>query len=276
MGIDDHRTVTNNRRNVSYPQLWTTASRENPHTDSMIDDKNLVVGLPTDHGDRADRLLDGVVAQVLKTSPLIAPIRSLGSNHRGRIASHLNALGMHDRYLRFGFAANDEQITRYVDGVDFERDEIFGIYNRRLELIAMAHLAFSPKPTSPVGAEFGVSVLAHHRGRRFGERLFERAIMHARNEGVSELHIHALSENAAMLKIARNAGAHVTRDGSESEARLQLPRATLDSHVREAIEEQWARADYRLKVQAKQKTDAVSGARNDDLAEADKPDITRK
>ena len=276
MGFDGHSNVTHWRRKVGSPQLWTITSRENPHTDGMIDEKDLVVGPKGNHGDRADRLLKGVVAQVLKTSPLITPIRSLGANHRGRIASHLNALGLHDRYLRFGFAANDEQINRYVDGLDFERDEIFGIYNRRLELIAMAHLAFSPKPTPPFGAEFGVSVLAHNRGRRFGERLFERAIMHARNEGVSELHIHALSENAAMLKIARNAGAHVTRDGSESEARLQLPRATLDSHVREVIEEQWAQADYRLKVQAKQITDAVSGARNVDLSEADKPEITRK
>lgn len=30
----------------------------------------------------------------------------------------------------FGYAANDEQVRRYVSGLDFERDEIFGIYNR--------------------------------------------------------------------------------------------------------------------------------------------------
>lgn len=276
MDFDGHGNVTRWRRNVVSQQLWTIASRENPHTSRMIDENDLVVEQQNDPGDGVNRLLNGVVAQALQTSPLITPIRSLGSNHRGRIASHLNALGLHDRYLRFGFSANDEQINRYVEGLDFERDEIFGIYNRRLELIAMAHLAFSPKPIPPRGAEFGVSVLANHRGRRFGERLFERAIMHARNEGVSELHIHALSENAAMLKIARNAGAQVTRDGSESEARLQLPRATLDSHVRELIEEQWALADYRLKVQAKQITEAVSGAGHDDLSEADKPQVTQK
>lgn len=211
-----------------------------------------------------------------KKNFVVVPIRSLGSNHRGRIAAHLIALGVHDRYLRFGFSVNDEQISRYVDGLDFERDEIFGIYNRRLELIAMAHLAFSPTPSPSPGAEFGVSVLQSHRGRGFGERLFERAIMHARNAGVTELHIHALSENAAMLKIARNAGAHVTRDGSESEARLKLPRATLDSHVREVIHEQWAQADYRLKVQAKQITDAVSGARHHALSKPEKPETARK
>lgn len=274
MGFDDHGNVANWLRKVGSPQLWTITSRENPHTSSMIDEKDLGVGPQDKAGDGVGRLLNEVVPRVLKTSPLIAPIRSLGSNHRGRIATHLNALGARDRFLRFGFSANDEQISRYVDGLDFERDEIFGIYNRRLELIAMAHLAFSPKPTLPLGAEFGVSVLAHHRGRRFGERLFERAIMHARNEGVSELHIHALSENAAMLKIARNAGANVTRDGSESEARLQLPPATLDSHVREVIEEQWAQADYRLKVQAKQITDAVSGASPAGSSGADQHEIT--
>jgi hypothetical protein len=55
---------------------------------------------------------------------------------------HLLALPPPDRYLRFGYAASDEQIGRYVDQLNFERDELFGIFNRKLELIAMAHLAF--------------------------------------------------------------------------------------------------------------------------------------
>jgi GNAT superfamily N-acetyltransferase len=146
---------------------------------------------------------------------VLVPIRSLGANHRGRIARHLLALDAHDRYLRFGFSANDEQIQRYADSLNFERDEIFGIYNRRLELIAMAHLAFSVDPELAACAEFGVSVLKSARGRGYGARLFDRAAMHARNEGVSRMFIHALSENSAMLKIARNAGATVERDGSE-------------------------------------------------------------
>ena len=73
-----------------------------------------------------------------RATPLMVPIRSLGANHRERIAAHLMALDDRDRYLRFGYLANDEQIQRYVDGLNFDRDEIFGIYNRRLELLAMA------------------------------------------------------------------------------------------------------------------------------------------
>lgn len=203
--------------------------------------------------------LEAALATRPKTSSVLVPIRSLGENHRERISRHLLALDPQDRYLRFGFRANDEQIQRYANSLDFERDEIFGIYNRQLELIAMAHLAFSVDHRLEVCAEFGVSVLKSVRGRSYGERLFDRAIMHARNEGVSLMFIHALSENAVMLHIARKAGATVERNGSESEAHLRLPPATFDSRMSELFAEQVAQTDYRVKVQTKQWRDGLAG-----------------
>jgi GNAT superfamily N-acetyltransferase len=188
----------------------------------------------------------------------VVPIRSIGPAHLERVRAHLLALDAHDRYLRFGYSANDEQIGRYVDGLKFERDELFGIFNRKLELIAMAHLAFSVDPQCHSCAEFGVSVSRQARGRGYGSRLFERAVMHARNEGVSQLFIHALSENTAMLKIARKAGAVIERDGSESEAHLRLPPADFDSRVTELIDEQLAITNYQLKAQAKHFWDALA------------------
>lgn len=181
------------------------------------------------------------------------PIRSLAERHRPRMLAHLLALDPTDRYLRFGHGASDEQVERYVDGIDFERDEVFGVFNRRLELVALAHLAYPPQPqlaSRPPMAEFGVSVLARARGRGYGARLFEHAVMHARNRGTDTLYIHALSENTAMLKIARNAGATVERDGGESEAWLKLPPDTLASHVEELVETQAAELNYRFKEQA--------------------------
>jgi len=189
---------------------------------------------------------------VARTSPYLVPIRSLGANHRQRIAEHLLSLGPHDRYLRFGYSAQDEQIQRYVDSLNFERDEIFGIYNRKLALLAMAHLAYAPDKSYDSCAEFGVSVLASARGRGYGARLFDRAAMHASNDGISLMFIHALSENEAMLKIARKAGARVEREGTESDAYLQLPPSTLDTRMTEMVEETVALTDYRIKVQAKQ------------------------
>lgn len=180
------------------------------------------------------------------------PIRSLSPRHKPRILQHLLSLENRDRYLRFGYHATDEQIGPYVAGLNFDRDEIFGVFNRRLELVAMAHLAFSVDPKWATCAEFGVSVASHHRGKGLGVRLFNHAVMHARNQGVSMLFIHALSENVAMLKIARHAGAKVERDGSESEAYLTLPKATLDSQLSGLMQDQMAELDYQLKNQAHQ------------------------
>jgi GNAT superfamily N-acetyltransferase len=190
--------------------------------------------------------------EVTRKSANWVPIRSLSSRHKPRIARHLRALPAQDRYLRFGYAATDEQIDRYVGGLKFKRDEIFGVFNRRLELVALAHLAYSVDPQWATCAEFGVSVSSHQRGKGFGAKLFGHAVMHARNHGVSLLFIHALSENVAMLKIARHAGAAVQRDGSESEAYLSLPQATLDSQISGLVQEQMAELDYQLKMQANQ------------------------
>lgn len=178
------------------------------------------------------------------------PIRSLARRHRQRIKNHLLALSERDRYLRFGYPATDEQVSKYALGLDFERDEVLGIFNRKLELVAMAHLAYEPLPQrvgKPAMAEFGVSVADKARGRGFGARLFEHAALHARNRGIETLFIHALSENAPMLKIARSAGATVERDGSESEAWLRLPPDTVASHVGEALERHLAEVDFTLK-----------------------------
>ena len=200
----------------------------------------------------------GIGSRSAYVKPLVVPIRSIGPSHGERISAHLLALDAQDRYLRFGYAASDEQIQRYVNGLNYERDDIFGVYNRRLELIAMAHLAFSTNPELKSCAEFGVSVLKHARGRGYGARLFDRAVIHARNEGVHMMFIHALSENTAMLNIARKAGATIERDGSESEAHLMIPAADLDSRVTEIFDEQIAQTDYRLKVQAKQFWDLLA------------------
>lgn len=184
-------------------------------------------------------------------SPQRVPIRSLDEAHRAAILAHLLGLAPEDRYLRFGYAANDEQIGRYVAGLSFERDVVFGVFNRQLVLIALAHLAYAIDKDCANCAEFGVSVSRHARGRGYGRQLFERSVVHARNQGVTLLFIHALSENMAMLHIARQGGAVIERDGSESQAHLRLPPADFESHMAEMLEEQVARTDYQLKRQSR-------------------------
>lgn len=181
------------------------------------------------------------------------PVRSLAPRHRERILAHLLLLDERSRYLRFGYTASDAQIARYVDGIDFQRDEAFGIFNRRLELVAMAHLAYRMADDAgggPSSAEFGVSVLASARRRGFGGRLFEHAVLHARNRGVQTLVIHALTENAAMLALARRFGAVLDRRGPDTDGSLRLPPESFGSHVDQLLGDSAAEIDYRLKWQA--------------------------
>jgi GNAT superfamily N-acetyltransferase len=179
------------------------------------------------------------------------PIRSLGPRQRERVLAHLLAFDVHDRYLRFGYAASDAHIGRYVDQLDFDRDEVFGVFNRRLDIIAMAHLAYLGHDVErPTSAEFGVSVAPRARGKGMGGRLFETACLHARNRGIDTLIVHALTENMAMLKIARSAGALLERDGPDATARLKLPPEDVGSHWSQLVESQAAELDYGIKLQA--------------------------
>ncbi len=190
-------------------------------------------------------------AQLRKTEGVLIPIVSMSPEHVPAISKHLLDLSEYDRYLRFGYTATDEHIIRYVESLNFERDEIYGIFNADLEVIAMAHLALMKKESPESSAEFGVSVSAHARGRGYGARLFDRAVIHARNEKVYQMYIHALSENAPMIRIARKSGARIERDGSETEAYLCLPMRDLDSRVTEFVADQYAKTNYSIKEDAK-------------------------
>jgi GNAT superfamily N-acetyltransferase len=186
-----------------------------------------------------------------KSEGVLIPIAPLDTEHVPQILAHLLALNVHDRYLRFGYTATDEQIQRYVSCLNFERDEIYGIFNTELQIIAMAHLALMKEVGREFNSEFGVSVASHARGRGYGARLFERAVIHARNEKVYQMYIHALSENAPMIRIARKGGAKIERDGSETEAFLSLPKRDFDSRITELVADQYAKTNYSIKEDAK-------------------------
>lgn len=175
------------------------------------------------------------------------PICQLGEQDRELIEQHLLNLGERDRYLRFGYPATDERIRQHAAQLDFQRHELFGIFNRRLQLVGTAHLAYAD--ASRHMCEFAVSVLPHTRGRGYGKRLFAHAVRHCQNRRVDQLFIHALSENTAMLRIARGAGARIQHEGGESEAWLQLPPDSVGSHMTELVDTRAAALNQLIKRQ---------------------------
>lgn len=186
---------------------------------------------------------------LLGTNPLNAlldwiPVRSLSEEDRPAMVAHLLALSDTDRYLRFGQAAGDDQIRHYVAGISLRDGEVLGIFNRKLELLGLSHLA----DLAPGQAEFGVSVMPKARGRGFGQLLFDHACLHARARGVKELVIHTLTENAAMMAIAHRAGASIVRESGEATARLALPPLETGDRWLALLDDQAAEMDYRFKV----------------------------
>jgi GNAT superfamily N-acetyltransferase len=181
------------------------------------------------------------------------PVKELRERDRRRMLKHFLALEQPDRILRFGSHVNDEQVTKYVMGIDFERDIVFGVYNRTFRLVAVGHLAFAPKPAESNTekekvAEFGVSVLKSARGLGIGSRMFERANIACRNNDVDTLYMHCLASNQTMMHIAKKAGMEIHRDYGEADAYLKLGPADPASVLQEAVQEQLATLDYALKA----------------------------
>ncbi|WP_344763670.1 GNAT family N-acetyltransferase [Actimicrobium antarcticum] len=184
-------------------------------------------------------------------------VKELSERDRRRMLMHFLALVDSDRLLRFGTVLPDELVTRYVQKLDFARDTLFGVYNSKLELIGVGHLAFAPRDAMPLFAEattkelvaeFGLSVSASARSMGIGTKLFERAAIHCRNGDVDTLYMHCLASNHTMIRIARKAGMQIHRSHGEADAYLKLVPANPSSVMQEAVEEQVAQFDYTLKA----------------------------
>jgi RimJ/RimL family protein N-acetyltransferase len=171
----------------------------------------------------------------------VLPKKLLPSN-RDALQRHFHALEADDRRLRFGSMISDAGIDQYVAQIDFDRDAVFGVFDDELNLTGAAHVAV----TGGV-AELGVSVLPEIRGRGVGSALFDRAATFARNHLVRILFMHCLSENQAMMHIAKKSGMRIVADRGEVDAHLELPPSDPASITREMMQEQVALFDYNLR-----------------------------
>jgi GNAT superfamily N-acetyltransferase len=189
------------------------------------------------------------------------PVKELRERDRRRILRHFLQIEGRDRLLRFGSPITDAQVAKYVEGIDFKRDIVFGVYNRVFRIVAVGHLGFTERQPDKDAAtdkdrvaEFGVSVLKSARGLGIGSKLFERAAIVCRNHDVDTLYMHCLSSNQIMMHIAKKAGMEIHRDYGEADAYLKLGPADPSSVLREAMEEQLATIDYALKANVRRAT----------------------
>jgi hypothetical protein len=170
--------------------------------------------------------------------------KRLSPASRDALLHHFLALETNDRRLRFGSMISDEGIADYIARIDFERDAVFGVFDDELGLTGVAHVAVAGGV-----AELGVSVLHGHRGEGIGSALFDRSGMFARNNLVRILFMHCLTENQAMMHIAKKSKMRIVAASGEADAHLELPPGDPASITREMMQEQIALFDYALRSQ---------------------------
>lgn len=172
------------------------------------------------------------------------PVFQLQASHRELLKRHFNDLAPEDVYLRFGSPLTQDGRQRYVDAINFERDAVFGVFADDLSLLGVAHLACLPG-----SAELGVSVADRCRNMGIGSTLFRRAAIHARNLQLNQLFVHCLTQNRAMMHIARKNGMRVVVDHAEAEAYLALEPGNIATIGEAYAAQEVARLDWMVKAQ---------------------------
>ena len=191
------------------------------------------------------------------TAGQAVPVRELHAGHGAEILNHLLQLNDEDRRLRFGTQTPDEVIAHYVERLDFNKDNVFGVFDAELKLIGMAHLAYLPETKGQArAAEFGVSVLPEGRSQGLGTALLQRSAVHSRNTRIETLYVHCLANNKAMMHLAQKAGMRVEYAYGDADAYLKLSPASPATIVEEAANEQWADLDYAMKANLKKSNQA--------------------
>ena len=170
--------------------------------------------------------------------------RQLRRHERDEFTRHLLMLDAEDRRLRFSSPRSDDAIRAYVEAIDLDRDAIVAIDDADLVVIGAAHLA-----RGPGYVEVGVSVLPGHRGRGVGSALLERAKLHARNWGASEIFTHCAADNRAMAELAKRHGMRGVVDRGEADAFAEVPAPDASSFTIELMAERAAALDHALKEQ---------------------------
>lgn len=165
-------------------------------------------------------------------------IRRLTDRNRAALFEHFSRLSREDVRLRFGSNRSTESLSEYVEVIDFDQDAVFGVFqdfDDGAALIGVAHVGAMPGNT----AELGISVLPHHRGSGIGTALVQRSATYARNRMINALLMHCLTENEAMMHIARKAGMTIVTDSGSSHGWLELPRGSAIGAAHEATAHCW-------------------------------------
>jgi len=134
------------------------------------------------------------------------------------LAAHFLALSAPDRYLRFGWEMNDDDIVAYVETLLLALDTSFVVVEPAPDIAGVAHLEILGNC-----ANLGLSVSATARGNGIGTLLLKRAGLLANACGVGTLFVRHLNANGSLRRLASRLGMRVAYAPGAQSLRLELP-----------------------------------------------------
>jgi GNAT superfamily N-acetyltransferase len=179
--------------------------------------------------------------------------RSLLPLERRDFAEHLVRLSAADRRMRFGCAASDDFIRRYVARIPVT-DAIYGAFDETLVLRGAAHVAFVETT-----ADLGLSVEEGLRGMGVGTRLLDGALDLAQARGARAFTSQCLTHNRWMMGRVRKLGFKVRSEGGESTATGELSAPTPSLIGRVAFRENLSWCTFGWLAAARGATAAFGG-----------------
>ena len=182
------------------------------------------------------------------------PRKIMYESDKGKLYDHfLVDIVDHDRYLRFGYNASNENVTKYLDTAfdDFGQRNMWFIVERDDKVVGSVHVSFSPlTKDGKYTAEMGFTVSPEYRGQGYGQDLFIRGSTWAMMRGATTLYTQCLSENQVMQHIAKKNGMTVMTIGyGEKEATIQATKGTIRAYFDDRMFDNLAFVDMAITKQ---------------------------
>ena len=152
------------------------------------------------------------------------------AEHAAAIKSHIIHMSASDKYLRFGYAAPDEQISVYIDNTFKNINSVWLIAKQNSQVVGTLHIAFSG-----LMAEFGLTVDSKLRNSGIGKSLFAQAYLMCIQQEIQQINLYCLSQNTAIKKIAVSFGLQIINCGPDAEAAVIIKYPVTAEEVKRIV-----------------------------------------
>lgn len=154
--------------------------------------------------------------------------------------THLKALDLASKHLRFGYAITDEMIDKICDRFEADPDNniLFCVENKELEFVAIGHIAVQGE------MELAFSVLPAYQGQGLGNQLFKRVIQWCRTHKKLRGCMVCLSTNSVIKHLCIKHGIRLSSADGETLADIELDHPDITTYLTEATDSNLAVMDY--------------------------------